>query len=112
MGDYDVMITGNCGEELSNTAFLDVLTTVNSLDNLDDIQIFPNPSNGVFSIQLEKEYKEVSILVHDYKGVAIYKEVKYNSKEFKIDLSNYSKGSYIVKIEIGNSIKIKKLIIL
>lgn len=67
------------------------------------IKLFPNPTPGIVTMaisQLEPEEK-VQIFVTDMKGQILVKE-EQNNPNFKIDLSAYPSGFYILSTIIGN----------
>jgi len=77
------------------------LSITNNIDNKKPI-IFPNPSNGIFNIDLQNiEYVEVANL----NGEIILK-----SKESTIDLSNEANGVYLIKIKSSIGISSHKFI--
>ncbi|MBI9067621.1 MAG: C10 family peptidase [Salinivirgaceae bacterium] len=71
--------------------------------------IYPNPTNGIFTI--EAEANNTSILeIYNLYGAAIYKKIILDHTE-TIDLSDLKKGTYLLKIECNNIIETKKIII-
>ena len=79
--DYTINIVGTTGiSEGGNKANLD---------------IFPNPSTGIFTIQTNNMDIE-TIEIYSLQGNLIYKQAINNSESI-IDLSNLSKGSYFLK---------------
>ncbi|MEJ6583165.1 MAG: T9SS type A sorting domain-containing protein [Crocinitomicaceae bacterium] len=63
-----------------------------------DFKLYPNPSNGTFTIELPQEYTVNSdIIVLDLAGRTLHSAV-YSSKSFDLNLSNLSSGNYILKI--------------
>ena len=77
-----------------------------------DIQIWPNPSSGVFKIRTKGIANGV-IEVVNLEGKSIYKTaIEKNTSDYKIDLSAYPHGTYIVTISSDNKeITSKKLIV-
>lgn len=81
-----------------------------SLDEMDlanSIQIYPNPSEGVFVIESENE-KITQIRITNATGTLVYESNAYSTNNrFKIDLSDQSSGVYLIEIttEVGSTIK-------
>jgi hypothetical protein len=75
--------------------------------NTNTIAIFPNPSNGVFTV---KAIDNSSITVYSVIGENVYSAnlVKGNNA---VDLSNMAPGTYIVKIKAGNETTTKRVVI-
>ena len=75
------------------------LTGVNEISPLsDNMNIFPNPSNGVFTISaVATKIKEVRVM--DVMGrIVNSEELSANSTSATIDMSGYAKGIYFVRI--------------
>lgn len=83
--------------------------TPKASDTLDinDIALYPNPSNGNFSIN--NSNKIYSIEIYSIIGQKIFEEK--NSTKSKITLPNSAKGTYLVRITMDSNSVIKKLII-
>tara|TARA_B110000091_G_C13404577_1_gene305578 strand:+ start:118 stop:522 length:405 start_codon:yes stop_codon:yes gene_type:complete len=66
-GDYAVIVTvGNC----SDTSDCVNISTVGikDIDNNHAISIYPNPTKGIFTIELNQNMKNSSIMVYDMVG--------------------------------------------
>lgn len=72
-----------------------------------DIVIYPNPSNGTFSVN--NSNKMYSIEIYSIIGQKIYSEE--NSTKSEITLPNSVKGTYLIRVTIDSNSVIKKLII-
>ena len=81
-----------------------ILIDVESISQL-NTNIYPNPVTG--KIKIDSQGDKNKIIVVDLNGKIILTE--YNKKE--IDLSNYRKGIYFIKIVIDRKEIIKKVII-
>jgi endonuclease I len=75
--------------------------------DINDIALYPNPSNGNFSIN--NSNKIYSIEIYSIIGQKIFEEK--NSTKSKITLPNSAKGTYLVRITMDSNSVIKKLII-
>lgn len=93
---YAAQTNNHCGGTLSTPDF----------SVLNDFSIYPNPSVGSFTIEIEGEYN-VNILAMD--GRLVYEENKLNGKQ--IINENLAKGQYIVQINQGEKTMQKKLVI-
>ncbi len=76
------------------------------------IKVFPNPSNGVFNIELENTKSIKQITIYNTLG-QIVKTVstKQAIKTYKLDLSGNSKGLYFIGIEVDNTMVFKKVVL-
>ena len=83
--------------------------------NSNELNIFPNPSNGNFTLAYTLTNSEkVSISVYDFTGKKIdVKSVNGNSglNTLLVSGNDYAKGIYLVEIIAGDKKETKKLII-
>jgi hypothetical protein len=82
------------------------LTGLEDIQELQELSIFPNPSQNVFYINASQGIKNVSVFTIN--GNRILQE-NTKSNFAKIDLSNFSKGIYFVEVqtEVGETIRRK-----
>ena len=74
------------------------------------ISIYPNPSNGKFSITFSEEQKHTIIKVTNLLGECI-EQLTTNNKQLILDLSSFANGIYFVKIEDENqNINYRKIV--
>lgn len=77
--------------------------------------IYPNPGNGLFTVNiLNSNNSKISIRVVDLLGKEVFgvsDNTTTPSYSKQIDLDNISSGIYFVKLNIGNSVQVNKLII-
>ncbi|MCD4683921.1 MAG: S8 family serine peptidase [Bacteroidales bacterium] len=119
--EINVRFRGYTGNgELSDMAIDDIMitemTNIESLGNSEkNINIYPNPSNGLFTITFSDEIQnDLSIQVFDPLGRAIISEKINseisNSNSYIIDLSQFSNGIYYLFIKNGDMITKEKII--
>lgn len=73
----------------------------------DDVMIFPNPSGSYINIQCQEANNEASVLIYDLCGQLL---IQQSLKNNKIDISNLSKGSYIMKLYSDNCIYVRPFV--
>lgn len=98
-----------------------VIGSVDCAVGLDDysaiagkIEVYPNPSNGLFTLNITTEQEEDFMLsVRDVQGKLIYKEsLRVNgAHRDDIDLAGLAKGVYFLQIQNDQATKVEKLII-
>ncbi|MCD4793914.1 MAG: choice-of-anchor J domain-containing protein [Bacteroidales bacterium] len=78
-----------------------------------NINIFPNPCNGTFNLKFSNyDIQNVLIELINIHGQVVFEQTITNlNNENKINVSGLKKGFYFVRVNIGNEIKTKKLII-
>lgn len=84
------------------------LTGLNENSVLNSVQLFPNPTSNVVTLQSEVK-GSVSYSICDIVGRVIVKGEFTHSKT--LDLSNFAKGTYMVRLENGSDVAYKKLIL-
>lgn len=74
-----------------------------SLQN--DLSVFPNPSNGVFTVRCGKEISRIEMYN------CIGEKVLISQSADEIDASPFSKGVYFVKVFFENGTQFKKIVL-
>ncbi|HRP90654.1 MAG TPA: T9SS type A sorting domain-containing protein [Edaphocola sp.] len=88
----------------TSTPPVDTSTSINGLQEFQGLKIFPNPTQGQFTIETKAQIKSVEISNILGKQIAIYSD---NRKHFS--LKELPNGTYFVTITIGNSSKTFKV---
>ncbi len=101
------IIKDNSAPDMSS--FKSSKVSVPSLIIADNVSIYPNPSNGVFTIKFDKA-TSASIEVYDVTGRKVKSYMQSTTKE-TLDLTGFAEGMYSVNI-ISNGNKTTKRIIL
>lgn len=89
-------------------------TGINGNIEAGKVLIFPNPSNGIFSLEFNKLSGEYEINIFDINGRIVnqHKVYLYGQKQnYLMDISTKPKGFYFLIISDGLQIKILKLLI-
>lgn len=106
---YTVYYTtnGTCPSTDSTNITITICTGLEEVEN-EKINIYPNPSEGKFMIDIIN-YNGVTITIVDALGKEVVNQ-NLNSSSTSIDLTNYKKGVYIVKLK-GKDINLTKKVI-
>jgi len=86
----------------------DFLTTSLSEISNANIMIYPNPASRNINIDIIDYHKKAEIELYDIAGNIIASQL-ISKSEKGIDISTISKGIYILKIKLGNSICFRKI---
>ncbi len=72
---------------------------IDYFENNDMLKVYPNPTNGLFNLQIAKFSGKLNIQVTDLNGRLVYdaKNTDFNIEK-AIDLSAYQSGVYILKV--------------
>ncbi len=106
-GIYSIVVTdGICSDTSAtqNVVYMGLNSMISS-----EIKIFPNPTHGKLTIEVQNEQAKFEL--YDLNGkLLISKEL--NSKVTNLDLQNIAKGLYLVKIkDLENKIYMQKLVV-
>ncbi|ARS36759.1 T9SS type A sorting domain-containing protein [Pontibacter actiniarum] len=85
------------------------------LEQNEDIAIYPNPSNGVFTISVSNlESQKVELRILNVIGNEIYHETLTRTEPKltrTINLDRYAKGLYYVKLEADNYSAVRRVVV-
>ena len=76
-----------------------------------DIQIFPNPAEGVFNVSARGFSNQLRINVKTHTGQTILSKT-INNTDFSIDIQGQTKGVYFITIDDGNKQVVKKIVLI
>lgn len=93
--------------------------SINNISNIsesnNDIKIYPNPADGIFTIAFSDKLtnNEADIAIYDILGGKI-KDFSFflNKNKLILDKENLTEGIYLIKIQIQNKITTKKIMII
>lgn len=116
----------NCVEVLNNRLYVGTFDfTSSSLYSIDlnvvgieegietthsELYVYPNPSNGIFNINLINNSDNVATIeVFNALGDIVLSN-SINSNRIKVDIQNQQKGIYLIKVNVGNKIFYEKVV--
>ena len=119
-GDWTLMIQDGYNDDVGvlNDWSIEICTeaplSVSSNPSpLDEVLVYPNPSDGLFNIELQSNQSaDIEISVYDVRGRIIFVDRYDNTIQFKqtIDLSQVNSGIYIMEISDGKNTINKRII--
>ena len=98
-GNYGVIINQNGCTSTSSCVFIDI-TIIGNNATYPEINIYPNPTNGILNIYFGQDLKNVNIVMEDIIGQNVL-EIKENQAKGtlkSIDLTKFAKGIYFINI--------------
>ncbi len=89
---------------------------ISNRSNEKESKLYPNPTEGVLNIELANFSYESVISIFDLNGRLVYSEIVDNYSPIKIfkhqiNLSNFGKGIYYVKLSNSNYKEAKKVLV-
>lgn len=103
VGEYFVTLTvfnGYCESEYTLTVSVYPHFSVDEV-NYNAFDIIPNPNNGSFSIEIEKDYKEGNVEIYDVTGRLVHKQPVVKGSN-KFEIPELTKGSYLINLFDGD----------
>lgn len=86
------------------------ITTINENSLKQNLKIYPNPTNGLFQVESSFD-TEFSVQITNLLGQEVKEVYHLNKGVHQLDVSNMSKGTYLIKIKIDGSIHVERLIL-
>jgi hypothetical protein len=107
-GNYAVIVTSN---GCSDTSTCYTVTSVGIMDNgfKNGLLVYPNPTNGNFSIDLGKNYQTTTIIITDLVGKVIQTQIYNESQLLNLNIEEPA-GIYLLVIESGDKKAVIRLI--
>jgi hypothetical protein len=107
-GDYFLVLTSNgCSSDNSQTINL-VLTNLESKENINSIQIYPNPVTNSLSIEYDGNPERINFEIFNSTGQIVLKG-KLLEKTV-VQTKDFNPGVYIIKFNSDKSFKFNKII--
>lgn len=85
-----------------------VITSVDEVQST-SFSVFPNPSNGNFTLTSSEPLLEISIF--NMLGKVVYHNNPMGGLQQNIDLSDVEKGIYLIRFRSGNEYRVEKILI-
>jgi hypothetical protein len=123
-GEYDIVLTafkGNCSQSMTKTVtFLpaDQKPTGGRMElglvGIKGIRVFPHPTQGEVQVQVDLHRQQtLGVFLYNLQGFEMQRQL-YPSNDlhvFKLDLSDYNKGAYVLKVATENDREEVKIIL-
>lgn len=113
-GIYFVTVTGVNGNVISNTATLTskncTVTQINPIDiSKLEVNVYPNPTEDELTVFISNLGNENAIELFNELGISVL-SIKSSKPSQKLNLSNLSKGFYILSVQIDNQFRKIKIL--
>jgi hypothetical protein len=107
-GDYAVQVTQNgCIDTSACVNIITIGIDENSFGK--NLLVYPNPTDGNFSIDLGQHYQVVKITITDLRGRVVQSNIYNQSQLLRLKLEEPA-GIYLLKIETTNNNTVIRLV--
>ena len=108
MGGNNMLNAGDGTDAVGNIDTANDCSTASVKDvSFYNIDVYPNPASNVINVRSEFTIDNLSIF--DLMGRTVKQQIS-NNKEFSLDVSDLSKGIYLVKLSSGDKEAVTKFI--
>ncbi len=121
--NYEWRVRANCGSESStysstctwtggssNSGGCTTFTFGGEQKEITDINVFPNPVLDKLNIQLPSSYEDTMIEIVDTYGKVVLRQ-NVNSTFVELDVATITNGFYLLSIQNGDDVQVKKIVI-
>ena len=112
-GDWLTCFTHNDTVKFGGPVCNFVLTSIQTISSKQSFDIFPNPNNGAFTVQLSKRLGGTSqLVVQNTLGQIVYqRDVDTTNGSVEVNLNNVANGLYTITVRSDESIYNAKVLI-
>jgi hypothetical protein len=104
---------GTCSNIFTDSVLVTNTAGINAIDNHDVVEIFPNPSSGMFNVEIKgNSIAQISISVYDILGRNVKTVEGLNTNKVSVNLSDQPSGNYFIKVSSDNYSFYKKITII
>ena len=86
-------------------------TGIQEVNTLNSINVFPNPSNGIFFFQSQKENIKEFVIRNILGEKMMQRTASYKATTYEVDLSNQAKGIYFITIITEEGSATRRLVV-
>jgi uncharacterized repeat protein (TIGR03803 family) len=118
-----IATTGTCVATATATVTVQACTGISQLDNNNDFLVFPNPSSGKFTVQMNNgntstvNHQPLTIEVYNVMGEKVFettnsdKQSVISHQPLNIDISFQPRGIYFLQIKTDQGSAVRKIVI-
>lgn len=108
-GNYAVVVTENgCSD--TSACFPITSVSTNEMEFIQNLAVFPNPTNGLFTLKLGAKHDQISIKIVNLYGQTISMQSYQNVAQINLEILGAA-GYYVVQI-VGNNTKTANVMVL
>lgn len=116
VGTWPVTYIYTDGNGCSDTATINITVNLSTGITINEVEggtfeVYPNPTYGIFTVNLKHTKVETKICVYDALGKCVLDKMSMKTNKEKIDLTGQPKGLYSLEIESTGVIEMKKIVL-
>ncbi|CAN5823725.1 hypothetical protein BH11BAC7_BH11BAC7_03980 [soil metagenome] len=109
---YSFTDANSCSNSLTDSLNVDVCAGVTTYPSIGNVNIYPNPNSGTFSIALNAAVSDLVIVITDMQGRIVYSSIENNAqagyiKQFSLETE--ASGLYFVSITANGEQRVEKI---
>jgi PKD repeat protein len=113
-GEFEVCLAiineANCLSESCETVTVDLLGVEDLNLNNNMVQVYPNPSTGIFNVDVENPAENLKLVVISITGEVVeVVEPSLINGTYTINLENAAEGVYLLQVRNGDSYAVKRI---
>jgi hypothetical protein len=110
---YEVTSANGCKNAAYDSIFVSLCDGVNTLSEKMEVSIQPNPTNGLFEVNVTNLKSEASLSIYNDLGQQVYSRnlSPAAGTDLKLDLSNEPSGLYFLMLNCKGNIQVDKIIL-
>jgi len=85
------------------------ITAIEKINDTNNITIYPNPTSSIVNIDFKSESNKAEISLYNLLGEKLHHQ-SINTKNYQLDLSQYSSGTYFISIKTENENIVRKVV--
>lgn len=115
-GTYEVTITDYRGCKTTASVSVDANVGIEDLEaaGINSLEVFPNPSNGIFTLDMElAKLDDIQIAVTDIAGKIVFADTQSKTLRYtqEVDLSEIANGVYVLQIRTSTGVGYKRIVL-
>ena len=107
-GSYAVFVDANGCKDTSDCFVMQSVGIVNQIF-ANQVKIYPNPTQGKFTIDMGEIYEKVNVEVSDLRGKRVFTQVVSNERLVNVPLDQPA-GVYLLKVEVNGKRGVFKIV--
>jgi hypothetical protein len=111
-GIYQVILTAQneCNSQNATQTVSSAASAENALE-IADIRVYPNPSNGLFNLEVAGLDQSVNVSIENIQGQVVYQGMVNGNGRMELNIQNQAAGIYMLHLSTEQGRVVRKLIV-